>query len=133
MSPAMHHMLLRGPLGLQGVYEIPACRRTLWILWHGRAKWASVVGGGVHRGRSLVAGITACRSRAALTYAEAQSRIDDARLSDELSANLRWLNQVRGAGKRSWSSMQLHLCSLTSPAGFAPMMGTDSAWQWFWQ
>ena len=34
------------------------------------------------------------RSRAALTYAEAQSRIDDDRLSDELSANLRRLNEV---------------------------------------
>ncbi|EFN55177.1 hypothetical protein CHLNCDRAFT_35599 [Chlorella variabilis] len=34
------------------------------------------------------------RSRAALTYAEAQSRIDDARLTDELSINLRTLNQL---------------------------------------
>ena len=34
------------------------------------------------------------RSRAALTYAEAQSRIDDARLQDELSVNLRKLNAI---------------------------------------
>ncbi|KAL4428262.1 hypothetical protein ABPG75_002351 [Micractinium tetrahymenae] len=34
------------------------------------------------------------RSRAALTYAEAQSRIDDARLTDELSTNLRTMNQL---------------------------------------
>lgn len=34
------------------------------------------------------------RSRAALTYAEAQSRIDDERLTDELSANLRTMNQL---------------------------------------
>ena len=35
-----------------------------------------------------------CRSRAALTYAEAQSRIDDDRLQDELSVNLRRMNAV---------------------------------------
>ena len=35
-----------------------------------------------------------CRSRAALTYAEAQSRIDDERLQDELSVNLRRMNAV---------------------------------------
>jgi exosome complex exonuclease DIS3/RRP44 len=35
-----------------------------------------------------------CRSRAALTYAEAQSRIDDARLHDELSENLRKINAI---------------------------------------
>ena len=35
-----------------------------------------------------------CRSRAALTYAEAQSRIDDERLQDEVSANLRRMNAV---------------------------------------
>ena len=34
------------------------------------------------------------RSRAALTYAEAQSRIDDERLQDELSTNLRRMNAV---------------------------------------
>lgn len=34
------------------------------------------------------------RSRAALTYAEAQSRIDDERLTDELTVNLRELNRV---------------------------------------
>ena len=34
------------------------------------------------------------RSRAALTYAEAQSRIDDERLQDELSVNLRRMNGV---------------------------------------
>ncbi|KAL4433106.1 hypothetical protein ABPG77_006533 [Micractinium sp. CCAP 211/92] len=34
------------------------------------------------------------RSRAALTYAEAQSRIDDERLTDELSTNLRTMNQL---------------------------------------
>jgi exosome complex exonuclease DIS3/RRP44 len=34
------------------------------------------------------------RSRAALTYAEAQTRIDDARLTDELTENLRALNNL---------------------------------------
>lgn len=34
------------------------------------------------------------RSRAALTYAEAQSRIDDDRLTDELSVSLRTLNRL---------------------------------------
>jgi len=34
------------------------------------------------------------RSRAALTYAEAQSRIDDQRLTDELSMSLRTLNRL---------------------------------------
>ena len=34
------------------------------------------------------------RSRAALTYAEAQSRIDDARLTDEITENLRVLNKI---------------------------------------
>ncbi len=34
------------------------------------------------------------RSRAALTYAEAQSRIDDERLHDELSVNLRKMNAI---------------------------------------
>ena len=34
------------------------------------------------------------RSRAALTYAEAQSRIDDDRLQDEISVNLRRMNAV---------------------------------------
>lgn len=38
--------------------------------------------------------ITPLRSRAALTYAEAQSRIDDTRLSDELSLDLRRLNAI---------------------------------------
>ncbi len=35
-----------------------------------------------------------CRSRAALTYAEAQSRIDDDRLQDEVSVNLRRMNGI---------------------------------------
>lgn len=35
-----------------------------------------------------------CRSRAALTYAEAQSRIDDERLQDEISVNLRRMNAI---------------------------------------
>ena len=34
------------------------------------------------------------KSRAALTYAEAQSRIDDVRLTDEISENLRQLNRL---------------------------------------
>jgi exosome complex exonuclease DIS3/RRP44 len=34
------------------------------------------------------------RSRAALTYQEAQSRIDDSRLSDEISENLRQMNRI---------------------------------------
>ena len=34
------------------------------------------------------------RSRAALTYAEAQSRIDDRRLTDEISENLRTMNRL---------------------------------------
>lgn len=34
------------------------------------------------------------RSRAALTYAEAQSRIDDTRLTDEISENLRVMNRL---------------------------------------
>lgn len=36
----------------------------------------------------------ACRSQAALTYEEAQTKIDDTRLQDELSCNLRRLNEV---------------------------------------
>ena len=34
------------------------------------------------------------KSRAALTYAEAQTRIDDARLTDDVSAGLRELNRI---------------------------------------
>lgn len=34
------------------------------------------------------------KSQAALTYAEAQSRIDDERLHDTLSTNLRTMNRV---------------------------------------
>lgn len=34
------------------------------------------------------------KSRAALTYAEAQTRIDDERLTDEVSTGLRQLNQI---------------------------------------
>jgi len=34
------------------------------------------------------------KSQAALTYAEAQSRIDDERLHDTLSTNLRTLNRI---------------------------------------
>lgn len=35
-----------------------------------------------------------CRSQAALTYEEAQSRIDDERLQDQLSINLREMNRI---------------------------------------
>ena len=34
------------------------------------------------------------KSQAALTYAEAQSRIDDVRLHDTLSTNLRTMNRI---------------------------------------
>jgi exoribonuclease R len=34
------------------------------------------------------------RSRAALTYAEAQSRMDDERLSDEITLGLRMINGI---------------------------------------
>ena len=34
------------------------------------------------------------KSQAALTYAEAQSRIDDERLHDTLSTNLRTMNRI---------------------------------------
>ena len=37
--------------------------------------------------------LPAVRSRAAFTYAEAQARIDDERLTDELSVGLRALNE----------------------------------------
>ena len=36
--------------------------------------------------------LQACRSQAALTYEEAQVRIDDLRLQDEISRNLRTMN-----------------------------------------
>ena len=35
-----------------------------------------------------------CRSQAALTYEEAQIRIDDTRLNDELTVNLREMNKL---------------------------------------
>jgi hypothetical protein len=38
------------------------------------------------------------KSRAALTYAEAQSRIDDARLDDEVTQGLRTLNRLAKVG-----------------------------------
>ena len=42
-------------------------------------------------------------SRAALTYAEAQSRIDDERLQDELSVNLRRMNAIARVLRRQRS------------------------------
>lgn len=45
------------------------------------------------------------RSRAALTYAEAQSRIDDARLTDELSV------RRLGWGRLGWWWLRVLVCS----------------------
>ena len=47
-----------------------------------------------HRTKACLSFKAASRSRAALTYAEAQSRIDDDRLHDEISVNLRRLSAI---------------------------------------
>ncbi|KAI3428619.1 hypothetical protein D9Q98_007442 [Chlorella vulgaris] len=53
------------------------------------------------------------RSRAALTYAEAQSRIDDPRLTDDISTNLRSLNALARVLRRKRT--QRGALSLASP------------------
>lgn len=53
------------------------------------------------------------KSRAALTYAEAQSRIDDIRMEDEISCNLRMMNKIAKILRRS--RMERGALELASP------------------
>ena len=51
-----------------------------------------------------------CRSQAAFTYAEAQARIDDPRMTDELSEGLRKMNayaKKRRAARAGAGALQL--------------------------
>ena len=61
-------------------------RLSFSVIWEISRETADVVSS--HFTKSII------RSRAALTYEEAQSRIDDARLNDDLTGNLRLLNNL---------------------------------------
>ena len=57
------------------------------------------------------------KSQAALTYAEAQSRIDDTRLHDVLSTNLRTMNRIAKILRRQRTERyDLCYCFVLSPA-----------------
>ena len=68
------------------------------------------------------------KSQAALTYAEAQSRIDDERLHDTLSTNLRIMNRVAKILRRRRTERQaslhsfLHRCLLCCAPLHPPLL-----------